>query len=344
MLKVSPWKGVIRFDKREKLNPYYIRPFEILAKVGIVAYRLELLEQLSRVNSTLHVSNLKRCLSNKTLVIPLDEIQIEDKLHFIEELFEIMDREGLEYGPYGVSKDFDTAYWEFLRVGTMFDIFQNIYILYLEYDVLTSPRYGLLIFIHSWSFMKCRQGYTGNKVDLDTMSMDDLYNNLEKSELMALGYTIVLELMEEKLRFYKTYESIYLQDIKGLKFEIQIGEITIRDLRKKLEIVQKEKDGIQLNVDKFKHASKSLNKLIERQMVDNCKKGLGYENYNAIPPPYTRNFMPLTPDLSFNGLDEFVNKPVVENCEAMSSEDELKVVRKYDDASSIEEWVLDDEE
>ncbi|GJS27263.1 putative reverse transcriptase domain-containing protein [Tanacetum coccineum] len=69
MLKVSPWKRVIRFGKRGKLNPRYIGPFKILAKVGIVAYRLELLEQLSRVHSTFHVSNLKKCLADKTLAI-----------------------------------------------------------------------------------------------------------------------------------------------------------------------------------------------------------------------------------------------------------------------------------
>nr|GEV99367.1 hypothetical protein [Tanacetum cinerariifolium] len=68
------------------------------------------------------------------------------------------------------------------------------------------------------------------------------------------------------------------------------------------------------------------------EIVDNCKKGLGYENYNAVPPPYTGNCMPLTPDMYFTGLDEFVNKHVVENCKAMSSEEEPKVVRKYDDA------------
>ncbi|GKC56367.1 ribonuclease H-like domain-containing protein, partial [Tanacetum coccineum] len=70
----------------------------------------------------------------------------------------------------------------------------------------------------------------------------------------------------------------------------------------------------------------------DSKIVENCKKGLGYENYNAVPPPYTGNFMPLTPDLSFIGLDEFVNKPVVENCKAMSSKEEPKVVKKYDDA------------
>ncbi|GKA50852.1 putative reverse transcriptase domain-containing protein [Tanacetum coccineum] len=91
MLKVSPWKGVIRFGKRGKLNPRYIGPFKIIAKVGIVAYRLELLEQLSTVHSTFHVSNLKKCMSDEPLAIPLDEIQVDDKLHFIEKLVEIMD-------------------------------------------------------------------------------------------------------------------------------------------------------------------------------------------------------------------------------------------------------------
>ncbi|GKE57201.1 putative reverse transcriptase domain-containing protein [Tanacetum coccineum] len=93
MLKVSPWKGVIRFGKRGKLNPHYIGPFKILAKVGTLAYRLELPEKLSRVHSTFHVSNLKKCFVDKPLAIPLDEIQIDDKLNFIEELVKIMDQE-----------------------------------------------------------------------------------------------------------------------------------------------------------------------------------------------------------------------------------------------------------
>nr|GFA91274.1 hypothetical protein [Tanacetum cinerariifolium] len=84
MLKVSPWNGVTRFSKQGKLNPRYIGPFKIIAKVGTVAYRLELLEQLSRVHSTFHVSNLQKCLADKPLAIPLDEIQVDDKRNYIE--------------------------------------------------------------------------------------------------------------------------------------------------------------------------------------------------------------------------------------------------------------------
>ncbi|GJZ61143.1 ribonuclease H-like domain-containing protein [Tanacetum coccineum] len=168
---------------------------------------------------------------------------------------------------------------------------------------------------------------------------DQLHKDFKKSELIVLAYKTGLELVEEKLEVYKANESIYSQDIKVLKFEIKCKDIAIRELRKKLEIAQKEKDSIQFNVDKFENASKSLDKLIECQIVDNCKKGLGY---NAVPPPYTRNIMPPTPDLSFTGLDKFVNKPVVEY--KKSNEEVSKVVRKSDDSPIIEDWVLDSEE
>nr|GEX79832.1 putative reverse transcriptase domain-containing protein [Tanacetum cinerariifolium] len=93
MLKVSPWKGVIRFGKRGKLNPRYIGPFKISARVGTVSCRLELPKQLGRVHSTFHVSKLKKCMADEPLAIPLDEIQVDEKLNFIEEPIEIMDHE-----------------------------------------------------------------------------------------------------------------------------------------------------------------------------------------------------------------------------------------------------------
>nr|GEZ02904.1 reverse transcriptase domain-containing protein [Tanacetum cinerariifolium] len=93
MLKVLPWKGVVRFGKRGKLNPRYVRPFKVLAKVGKVAYKLEFPQELSRVHHTFHVSNLKKCYSDEPLVMPLEGVHIDDTLHFVEEPIEIMERE-----------------------------------------------------------------------------------------------------------------------------------------------------------------------------------------------------------------------------------------------------------
>nr|GEV29388.1 hypothetical protein [Tanacetum cinerariifolium] len=84
MLKVSPWKGVVRFGKRGKLNPRYVRRFKVLAKVGKVAYMLELPQELSRVHHTFHVSNLKKCYANEPLVMPLEGIHVDDRLQFVE--------------------------------------------------------------------------------------------------------------------------------------------------------------------------------------------------------------------------------------------------------------------
>ncbi|GJU15201.1 putative reverse transcriptase domain-containing protein [Tanacetum coccineum] len=93
MLKVSPRKGVLRFRKQGKLNPRYIGPFKILERIGPVAYKLELPEELSNVYGTFHISNLKKCLSDESLVILMKELRLDEKLNFVEELVEIMDRE-----------------------------------------------------------------------------------------------------------------------------------------------------------------------------------------------------------------------------------------------------------
>nr|GFB67333.1 putative reverse transcriptase domain-containing protein [Tanacetum cinerariifolium] len=93
MLKVSPWKGVVRFGKRGKLNPRYVGPFKVLERVGDVSYKLDLPEELSRVHNTFHVSNLKKCHADEPLAVSLDGLHFDDKLHFVEKPVEIMDRE-----------------------------------------------------------------------------------------------------------------------------------------------------------------------------------------------------------------------------------------------------------
>ncbi|GKB79041.1 putative reverse transcriptase domain-containing protein [Tanacetum coccineum] len=93
MLKVSPWKWVVRFGKRCKLNPRYVGPLKVLAKVGKVAYMLELPQELSRVHHTFHVSNLKKCYADEPLAMPLEGIHVDDKLQFVEEPVEIMEME-----------------------------------------------------------------------------------------------------------------------------------------------------------------------------------------------------------------------------------------------------------
>ncbi|GJR19944.1 reverse transcriptase domain-containing protein [Tanacetum coccineum] len=93
LLKVSPWKGVMRFGKKGKLAPRYVGPFEILERIGPVAYRLRFPNELSEVHDTFYVSNLKKCLADANLHVPLDEIEVDKTLHFIEKPVEIMDRE-----------------------------------------------------------------------------------------------------------------------------------------------------------------------------------------------------------------------------------------------------------
>nr|GEU65025.1 putative reverse transcriptase domain-containing protein [Tanacetum cinerariifolium] len=93
ILKISPRKGIIRFGKRGKLSPRYIGPLKILKRIGPVAYKLELPEELCNVHNTFHVSNLKKCLSDKSVIIPMKELKLDDKLNFVEEPVEITDRE-----------------------------------------------------------------------------------------------------------------------------------------------------------------------------------------------------------------------------------------------------------
>ncbi|GJY50974.1 putative reverse transcriptase domain-containing protein [Tanacetum coccineum] len=92
LLKVSPWKGVVRFGKKGKLAPRYVGPFEIVEYVGPVAYRLKLPQELSCIHDTFHQSNLKKCLVESDIQVHLEEIEIDENLHFVKEPIEIVDR------------------------------------------------------------------------------------------------------------------------------------------------------------------------------------------------------------------------------------------------------------
>ncbi|GJZ05858.1 ribonuclease H-like domain-containing protein [Tanacetum coccineum] len=161
------------------------------------------------------------------------------------------------------------------------------------------PNYALMAYSSLSSDLEVSNDSNCSKSCMETVKLlksqnDQLLRDLEKSSLMVLGYKTGLESVEEKLEFYKKNESVYVEKINSLKWNIQ--------------------------------------------------KGLGYEKYNIVPPPYTGNFMPPTLDLSFTSLDEFVKKPVVENSKAMSSKEVPKEVRKCNDALIIEDCVSDSEE
>ncbi|GKF74662.1 hypothetical protein Tco_0220994 [Tanacetum coccineum] len=162
--------------------------------------------------------------------------------------------------------------------------------------------------------------------------------NYTDSNPTVISYKTGLESVEARLVVFKKNESVYEEDIKLLKREIYLRDLDITELIRKLELATKEKDEVQLTVQKFENSSKNLSKLLDRQIMDKCKTGFGY---NVVPPPYTRNFMPLKSDLVYPSLDDFVDvnefasksiieKPTVET-------NEHKTARKEDGAPIIED-------
>ncbi|GJU55647.1 putative ribonuclease H-like domain-containing protein [Tanacetum coccineum] len=163
---------------------------------------------------------------------------------------------------------------------------------------------------------------------------------LQTLRISDVSYKTGLESVEARLLVFKKNKSVYVEDIKLLKREIYLRDLDITELKRKLELATKEKDEVQLTVQKFENSSKSLSKLLDSQIMDKCKTGLGY---NVVPPPYTGNFMPPKPDLVYPSLDDFVDvnesvsesvveKPTVET-------NEPKTARKENRAPIIEDWV-----
>ncbi|GKB51275.1 hypothetical protein Tco_0902028 [Tanacetum coccineum] len=161
------------------------------------------------------------------------------------------------------------------------------------------------------------------------------------------------------VKILKEQNEQLIKDLRKARIDhvaFQTGDNAIVELKRKLDLAQKEKDGIQYTVENFENSSNSVSKLIDSQIVDKCKKGLGY---HAVPPPYTRKFLPPRPDLTYLDVSEYVSEtvvsksvasePVVESSDVKTSkvedsETKPKEVRKNNGAPIIEDWVSDSED
>ncbi|GJT15241.1 hypothetical protein Tco_0873947 [Tanacetum coccineum] len=174
---------------------------------------------------------------------------------------------------------------------------------------------------------------------------EQLVKDLRTARISVVSYKTGLESVEARLLVFKKNESVYEEDIKLLKREIYLRDLDITELKMKLELATKEKDEVQLTVQKFENSSKNLSKLLDRQIMDNCKIVLGY---NAVPPPYNGNFIPPKSDLVYPSLDdfvdvnEFVSESVVEKPTIETNEPETS--KKENGALIIEDWVSDSDE
>ncbi|GKD63687.1 ribonuclease H-like domain-containing protein [Tanacetum coccineum] len=201
---------------------------------------------------------------------------------------------------------------------------------------------------------------------------------LNKSNLEIIGYQMGLESLEARIVVHEKNEAVYEENIEFLKYDVQVKYISIKDLKNQLEEALKEKDDLKLKLEKFEESSKNLTKLINSQISAKDKTGLGYdsqmnesevvhsvfnsresdvddspvndrfktgEGFHAVPPPYTGNYMPSRPDLSFAGLDDSVYKTKVSETETSISKTSKDIVEKpktvRPSAPIIEEWDTD---
>ncbi|GKB77396.1 hypothetical protein Tco_0944291, partial [Tanacetum coccineum] len=206
---------------------------------------------------------------------------------------------------------------------------------------------------------------------------------LNKANLEIIGYQLGLESLEARIVVHEKNEALYEENITFLKYDVQVKDISIKELKNQLENTSKEKDDLKLKLEKFEESSKNLTKLINSQISAKDKTGLGYDNihkkesevihsvfnnrdsdvddnpvndifktgegFHAVPPPYTRNYIPPRPDLSFAGLDESVFKFAVRKTTTSVAKTETSISKTSKDiiekpktirpsAPIIEEW------
>ncbi|GJU42559.1 hypothetical protein Tco_1195516 [Tanacetum coccineum] len=238
---------------------------------------------------------------------------------------------------------------------------------------------------YDWSF-QAEEGITNfaliaytSQGSSSSSSSDSVYDQqreaLNKSNLEIIGYQIGLESLGARIVVHVKNEVVYEEDIAFLKYDVQVKDISIKDLKNQLEEALKEKDDLKLKLEKFEESSKNLTKLINSQISTKDKAGLGYdsqinkskvvhsvfnsresdvenspvndrfktsEGFHAVPPPYTGNYMSSRPDLSFAGLDDSVYKTKVSETKTSISKTSKDIVEKpktvRPSAPIIEDW------
>ncbi|GKC39064.1 ribonuclease H-like domain-containing protein [Tanacetum coccineum] len=217
---------------------------------------------------------------------------------------------------------------------------------------------------YDWSF-QAEEGITNFALmpytSQASSSSDSERDALNKSNLEIIGYQIGLESLEARIVVHEKNEAVYEEDIAFLKYDVQVKDISIKDLKNQLKEALKEKDDLKLKLKKFEESSKNLTKLINSQISAKDKTGLGYDSqinesevvhgvfnsresdvddspvndrfktgkgFHAVPTPYTGNYMPSRPDLSFSGLDESVYKTKVSENETSISKTSKDIIEK----------------
>ncbi|GKB18206.1 ribonuclease H-like domain-containing protein [Tanacetum coccineum] len=237
---------------------------------------------------------------------------------------------------------------------------------------------------YDWSF-QAEEGITNfalmaytSQGSSSSSSSDSEREALNKSNLEIIGYQMGLESLEARIVVHEKNKAVYEEDIAFLKYGVQVKGISIKNLKNQLEEALKEKNDLKLKLKKFEESSKNLTKLINSQISAKDKVGLGYdsqmnesevvhsvfnsresdvdnspindrfktgEGFHAVPPPYTGNYMPSRPDLSFAGLDDSVYKTKVSETETSISKTSKDIVEKpktvRPSAPIIEDWDTD---
>nr|GEW93709.1 hypothetical protein [Tanacetum cinerariifolium] len=343
-------QGAAHFEKHEKLSPRYIGPFRILARVGLVAYTLELPEELKWIHSTFHVLNLKKCLAEGEIVVLMDEIQLNDKLHIIEETMEVVDREvkQLKQSRIPIIKrnkaDLDTI--------SMDDLYNNLKVYEPEVKGMSSSSSST----HNMAFMS-----TSNN---NTSSTNGTVNTAQAVNTAHGVFTAKTQSTNSPQLIHEDLEQIHPDDMEEMDLRWQMAMLTMRARRflkktgRKLtfngnETIGFDKSNVKCyNCHKKGHFARKCRDPRNQDNKESSRRSAHVETSTSIAlvscdglngydwsdqaeegPNYAL--------MAFSSSYEFVNKPVVENCKAKSIEEEPKVVRKNDDAPIIKEWVSD---